>query len=555
MSSSLNNRLALGEKLLSVVITGRNDDYGGDFNERLSRSVTHNSRLLEQAGIAYEYVLVEWNPIPGKPRLSGWFLEAFDKARAVIVESDVHQAYGLNAAMPFYEMPAKNAGIVRAAGDYILVTNADILFDDALIECIANQALRDDTFYRAHRIDVPPGIEWPALKEPCHHLASGEGRFYPPYYLGGAGDFALAATSLWRRLGGYDEVARFTTRAKDWRFFLAVAARGLGIEFIGDIYHLDHDEGFRNTAATVRNSQAAHFGGQWDFEYALLQDNGDDWGLRKCLETTAADGRLTTLSLGQELYSQPEINRSLRWMEWLTAPPGGIDMASAYLMHGILTCQERHARLIVRPLQPRTAVACVGLARVASEFDIEVCANWQWPSGAMDWVDDFVPEPDVLQPGDLVLEEGTESCRVLEYDQTTPAPLFSSRMPPLDPPFNPFLTRRLLRALLKARVQGYRTLGIFGAGGHTRELLSWGLPPDMNVKAIFSTWKGGATEVRGVAVHPFEGESLAVDIEALLLSSISYEAEMVEVIHDQHSRLPIITLYSDWPRNFWSDRH
>ena len=54
---------------LSVVLTGRNDDYGGDFRERFFRTLRFNHRELTARGIAHEFVLTEWAPDPARPLL------------------------------------------------------------------------------------------------------------------------------------------------------------------------------------------------------------------------------------------------------------------------------------------------------------------------------------------------------------------------------------------------------------------------------------------------------------------------------------------------------
>ena len=56
--------------MLTVIVAGRNDDYGKDFRERLFRTALHNSSLLRAAEIDFEYMLAEWNPLPDRPPLS-----------------------------------------------------------------------------------------------------------------------------------------------------------------------------------------------------------------------------------------------------------------------------------------------------------------------------------------------------------------------------------------------------------------------------------------------------------------------------------------------------
>ena len=55
---------------LSIVLTGRNDNFGGDFNERFFRALRFNHRNLTAAGVDHEIVFVEWGPIDGKPYLA-----------------------------------------------------------------------------------------------------------------------------------------------------------------------------------------------------------------------------------------------------------------------------------------------------------------------------------------------------------------------------------------------------------------------------------------------------------------------------------------------------
>ena len=271
-------------RMLSIVVAGRNDDYGGGFRERLFRASAHNARLLEAAGIAFEFVFVEWNPLPDRPLLSEDFTRAVPHSRAYVIGPEIHHGYSLNPSMAFHEMPAKNAGIRRAQGDEIIVTNADILFGEDLVASLRGP-LDSHTLYRAHRVDVPATLDWEEMQDPSNQLASGEGRCNPPYYLGAGGDFILASRELWAATGGLNETVRFTTRAKDWQFCLNAAANSVGIRFIGTAYHLDHGAGFRNTPPAQRNGSSAHFGGSWDCEFGIPVRNRPNWGLAGCSET------------------------------------------------------------------------------------------------------------------------------------------------------------------------------------------------------------------------------------------------------------------------------
>jgi hypothetical protein len=60
---------------------------------------------------------------------------------------------GIRKSVPLFEYVAKNIGIRRAKGEYILATNPDIIFNPQTIRFLARKKLRKDTFYRTDRCD------------------------------------------------------------------------------------------------------------------------------------------------------------------------------------------------------------------------------------------------------------------------------------------------------------------------------------------------------------------------------------------------------------------
>src|SRR6266513_1753640 len=54
----------------SIVVTGRNDNWGGDFTMRLIRAGRFNATALLEQGASFEVILVEWNPVIDRPLLS-----------------------------------------------------------------------------------------------------------------------------------------------------------------------------------------------------------------------------------------------------------------------------------------------------------------------------------------------------------------------------------------------------------------------------------------------------------------------------------------------------
>lgn len=143
---------------LSFVVTTRNDDHGGNL---LRRFQIFANALLEQANrhsLSAELIVVEWNPPPG-PRLHD-VLKLRGKSdlfaiRFIEVPPEAHGMVRNSDVIPLFQMIAKNVGIRRARGEFILATNPDLLFSDALISFLASGKLHHDFMYRIDRHDVP----------------------------------------------------------------------------------------------------------------------------------------------------------------------------------------------------------------------------------------------------------------------------------------------------------------------------------------------------------------------------------------------------------------
>ena len=133
---------------LSIVVTGRNDDFGGDFNGRFFRALRFNDEQLTRAGVAYELVLVEWRPIAGRPSLAELLVTEFpsmgpSRLQCFIVDGAYHDALSLNPRLQFQEFIAKNVGIRRSRGRFVLTTNTDIYLSQGVIARLASGALEE----------------------------------------------------------------------------------------------------------------------------------------------------------------------------------------------------------------------------------------------------------------------------------------------------------------------------------------------------------------------------------------------------------------------------
>ena len=143
---------------LSVVVTARNDDHGGNLLGRMQIFVTAWINQAQRHHLDSELIIVEWNPPADRERLANALRWPADTSpchvRIIEVPPAMHARYQHAAALPLYQMMAKNVGIRRARGEFILATNIDILFSDELMQFLSARRLEKGRMYRIDRHDV-----------------------------------------------------------------------------------------------------------------------------------------------------------------------------------------------------------------------------------------------------------------------------------------------------------------------------------------------------------------------------------------------------------------
>ena len=155
---------------LTIVAASRNDDHGGDPLIRTQIFINNLARQCELHQLPAELIIVDWNPVSERPGLAAVLHlpseSTFMPARTVTVPTILHQRLKYADRLPFFQMIAKNVGIRRARGQFVLATNIDILFSDELIGFIARQRLDPNKQYRVDRYDIESGLTQQAtLKE------------------------------------------------------------------------------------------------------------------------------------------------------------------------------------------------------------------------------------------------------------------------------------------------------------------------------------------------------------------------------------------------------
>jgi FkbM family methyltransferase len=150
---------------LSVVVTTRNDDHGGDPLKRLQAFINCFDEQCRRTGLDAEVIIVEWNPPAERPSVGSLVRvpePSFCAYRFITVPPAIHQRLRADG-LPLFQMIAKNVGIRRARGHFVLATNIDIIFSTELIDFIASRRLQSGHLYRVDRHDIQADFPVDAL--------------------------------------------------------------------------------------------------------------------------------------------------------------------------------------------------------------------------------------------------------------------------------------------------------------------------------------------------------------------------------------------------------
>ena len=329
---------------LTLVAASRNDNHGKDMDKRQRMFVRGLIHQANKYKLPIELIIVEWNPPANAPLLRDVMPQPKEgdylSLRYVVVPNHIHQTYRFASEMALYQMIAKNVGIRRATADFVLCTNVDLLFSDALVEQLAKRNLDAKYFYRANRCDIKSTIEesrafekqlefahqnvirrlgkdsehlylnnWPAwiyryrwLSKRCNTLVRLlKKRSAPPVVFeinnldtNACGDFTLMHKSVWEDIQGYPELDLYSIHIDSMGL---IAARALGygqciFPTTAVTYHIDHENGWEALSALQRLIFVHKRPGiGWDILYdaakQLIQEkarfntNKPDWGFAK----------------------------------------------------------------------------------------------------------------------------------------------------------------------------------------------------------------------------------------------------------------------------------
>ena len=280
---------------LSIVAASRNDNHGEDMLKRMRMFVNGLIQQCNKYKLPTELIIVEWNPpsetgplhtVLPKPKEGDYLALKY-----IVVPPELHYQYRFSKQIPLYQMIAKNVGIRRAKGEFILCTNVDLLFSDSLFHTISQQNLDNQSYYRANRCDIPSTIkeEW-SLKEQFDFCENNKLRvlgknpmytnlidwpkwifdnkyvaklanfivgfkftFYDPITVtfikldsNACGDFTLMHKDAWLNIEGYPELDLYSIHI-DTMGIAAAAALGykqVSLPTEACTYHIDHFNGW-----------------------------------------------------------------------------------------------------------------------------------------------------------------------------------------------------------------------------------------------------------------------------------------------------------------------
>jgi hypothetical protein len=283
---------------VTIILTGRNDNFGGDFNVRLRRALEFNHEHLSARQIRHEFVLVEWRPVPGKPWLAEVLADEYPHLVphtlvSYVTDLAYHDAYSLNPKLQFQEFIAKNIGIRRCRGEFVLTTNTDIYLSRGVLDVLEQRALEPGVLYRSIRIDLKDNIdcermEWNILEDERNYDTVNQIR--PPLYTNASGDFLLLDRENYCRLRGFNEVYRPAKVHMDSNFCMKAYSSGLAIvPLSAPVYHVGR--GTLNSQVRLyaeRPGDAPWGDRRW--KHDVIYDNDLRWGLWQAPTRTVRPG-------------------------------------------------------------------------------------------------------------------------------------------------------------------------------------------------------------------------------------------------------------------------
>lgn len=221
---------------ISIIVVGRNDNYGGDFSLRLKTTFDWNLKQLPGAELIY----VEWNKIADKESDCVWIEKRYPNSKCFTVSNNIHKDITDNPKMPVMEYFAKNIGMRKASKEWFLLINADCLIGNDIVKNIS--MLNKNYVYGSHYVS----FKWDEKPITDDHLTNKRNyvvAFPAPNDIGSVvGNFVLTHRDNWMNATGYDETLKNVRSGVDTNGLNQLFHAGIKPMAVGHHYHLDHPE-------------------------------------------------------------------------------------------------------------------------------------------------------------------------------------------------------------------------------------------------------------------------------------------------------------------------
>ena len=334
--------------MLSLVVYGRNDNYGYNLPKRVALSLNNFANLLDNP--SDEIIFVDYN----SPNSSPTFPEAIadtlterTKSLLRVIRVRPHQIpqRALNPNLETNEPLARNVGFRRSnpANRWILSTNTDMVFLPKVAKSLSTiVSSLDDGQYGLPRFEIPETV-WESLprSDPGYVIREMDGlaarlslrhivTVDPPHIFDGPGDFQLFLREDLFTIGGADE-----DMIKGWHVDSNLAKRvsflrGNVVSLLDQVeaYHCDHTKQVTPAHKSGAESNSLYSKVKLVGQSALEKQK-DTWGLNmmqleeirlpKDSRVSAVDKLVSAVSAPQDSYSHSEYN-SEGW-DLNTIPP------------------------------------------------------------------------------------------------------------------------------------------------------------------------------------------------------------------------------------------
>lgn len=262
---------------ISLVVVGRNDNYGGDFSDRLRVTIDWNYGHLPNPELIY----VEWNQIPERESDTKWIAERYENCKCFIVPNDIHKDISSNPKIPMMEYFAKNIGIRESTNDWVAVVNADVLLGPEVFPEL--KELSKQHIYGTHYRN----IRWEGEPITEQHFTNKDillNSFPTSMKLDSVvGNFLLTHKDNWLRSGGYDESLTDVRIGVDNNGRDQLLHLGFKPMVLGSHFHLDHGE------SSITNKNNATHGNRASLIGNIPYKNPDNWGFKDYPKKQIAD--------------------------------------------------------------------------------------------------------------------------------------------------------------------------------------------------------------------------------------------------------------------------